>query len=361
MAWQRRPSKAHKGHSYWVHEACHLTQWLTPPASATPVARHYDDVARAPSGGTAPAADACARHVRSFNNWVKASVIDDCAGQLAAAGLTGLRVLEMAGGKGGDLHKWKALTRPPVTQYTHVDVSVQCVAEARRRCAAILKCPAAFAVQDLCDAGVASEALAAKPVHLVNLQFAVNYMAADDATLLRVMRRAAAAMAAPAFLIITFLNWTTLEARLRAAPDGELAGGLATPVLSVRLLKAGEGEGKAEEGSAPPDSAPAYEFSLSDCVRGCPEYGVTFDDLEAAAVQAGLTTHLFLHDLTCMPDNRLSARMGVDGARADDDAMFASSLYSVAVFARPAAPVTRAKTGARGPAAASSAARSGGA
>lgn len=274
--WTERTS-TRTGKTYFVYRGrSQFTQW-TPPPAASVVGDHYDAIAN--SGESRDRDSSSAADARRFNNWAKGRLADLAVKHLPHAGSESLCVLDLAGGKGSGLTKWRQ--GRPVAAYILVDLSAASVAIAHARFKTMQKTIPTLRhtqFQGICaDVAACGSRPGSLPLslrrgrfraHVTTIHFALNYMAGGLATTQAVMRLAAEHTRPGGILVVTFTNWD----RLQEVWQDE------TRPLQKSLFRVQRPEG---EGAG-------YVFSLPGCVD-CREFKLSLQMLETAAIVAGWT------------------------------------------------------------------------
>lgn len=189
-----------------------------------------------------------------WNNWVKATLI----GQFTAG--PGLRVLDLCGGRGGDLAKWDAAR---IRSLVLVDTSKESVLEAQRRfdCKANKTFTASFhhgdaAVLDTIEA-------ATGPFDVVSCQFALHYLFDSEARARATLKGVAARLIQGGQFLVTVPSAARISAALAKGPVGNVYYSIAA-------------------------AAKGWNFQLGTEVNAL-EYPVWRHELLAWALEAGLT------------------------------------------------------------------------
>ena len=252
-----------------------------PSASATSVAA----AAVAASYANIPAGDIATRdtsrllHLRNFNNWVKAMLMQRCSPHPAT------RVLDLACGKGGDLAKW---ARGGVRQYVGVDITAASVEEAvgrlceRNRGGGGRAVAAKFCVADLGVTDLGGLLFSpGEQFDVVSIQFALHYLFASEDRALTFFATVAGRLAPGGVLLGTIPDADVLVRRLRDLPGEGCAFG--NDVYRVTFTP----ESKARTYALGGDPyGVGYKFWLEGAVGDVEEYlvpGVLLDRLAAAA------------------------------------------------------------------------------
>ena len=282
--------------------------------------------------------------IRCFNNWAKGALADVALRglkqremeQWRRARLAGdawpkpesaarsLRILDVAGGKGSGLLKWRQ-PDVKVAEYTLVDISPASLAAAQHRLRGLKTTMRAVRVRTVClDATEPPPGFRLPaPAHIATLHFGINYMAHSEEELRRVFRFVGANVARDGLLIVTFLNWSTVESRLAAAAargssGTRLRGELFDLQLSSRAAD-DTGFGVRQ-----------YTFTLPGCVEACLECPLRLDWLAATALDEGWLPMVMLGDLFALKrDARFSTAVPRALTQAEREAV---SLYGCAIF-----------------------------
>jgi len=146
------------------------------------IKQHYNDLKKSRVGRT---------DLVKFNNAVKSMLLDVFARKKS--------VLDLCGGKGGDLEKWR---KCHVSKCTLVDVADQSVAEAKRRYQEMKwSIPAQFIVADCHQPLLLPPS--PKPYQVVTCQFALHYAFETESKARALLRNAASALGEHGHFIIT--------------------------------------------------------------------------------------------------------------------------------------------------------------
>lgn len=281
-------------------------------------------------------------HLKSFNNWVKATLISEYAPRPCP------RVLDLACGKLGDLLKWRAAG---VRSYCGVDISLTGLRDARKRFndvnardggamqAKLVR--ADLGVTDLAAAGALAPG---EQFDAISIQFALHYMFQSEARALTFFANIAGRLAPGGVLLATLPDSDVLVRRTRDLPPHENSFGnahysITVPHDSVRRMRA--------LGSSPYGCV--YNFYLTESVDHVDEYLVPYELLTRLAAAAGLTPvaaqnfHEFFESMHVKPRHAESLqRMSVlncDGTMTQEEWEVAG-VYRVYAFQAPATPVS---------------------
>lgn len=308
--WTTHVSRS-TGHTYWFNSMTGESRYEAPFAEveSPPAkrARPDESALSAPEGSSTAAAAAVAAaydarsdvglaarsvssilHLKNFNNWVKAVLISEYAPHGCP------RVLDLACGKLGDLHKWRLAG---VSHYCGVDISGGNVHDGALRFnslggsgmrAKLVR--ADLGAVHLPTAGVLAPGEA---FDAVSVQFALHYFFDDELRALRFFRNVADALALGGVFLGTLPDTAQLVRRLR---DRDLLGG-APPAFGNALYRVAFTQRAAARQYALGDApyGVAYDFFLVESVEdssgggaGVREYVVPWALLERLAAAAGL-------------------------------------------------------------------------
>lgn len=201
--------------------------------------------------------------VRLVNNWVKAVLLADHA---TPAG----RVLDLCGGRGGDLQKW---AHAGATHVTLVDVAAAEIERARDRYASSAQrvASAHFIVGDV-FAPSSPEFGTLFEYDTVACHFALHYACDAASTVQRFFDRCARALRTGGTLLCTFCDETRV--RQMAAARNSVCR-VQFEAADAQLVEWGRTFGI------------GYRFSLGDAISDCPEWIVPLDAVVACAQRAG--------------------------------------------------------------------------
>ncbi len=237
------------------------------------VARVTDHYSGRPDVGVQARALSQIRHLRNFNNWVKSVLIS-----LYLSG-PGMSVLDLAGGKGGDLNKWH---HGNIGHLVLADAAHGSVEDARKRyltapenhAAAF---PALFISADCYGARICQGLDPELQFDLVSCQFAFHY----------------------AFETEERLRMALLNVSDRLRPGGVFCGTVPNSYRLVHLLRHVRGLSwsnpitaiefdEATDKDCLPEFGARYLFSLAESVDRVPEYLVHFAVLQRIALEYNL-------------------------------------------------------------------------
>jgi len=232
--------------------------------------QHYDAVTMAIHAGAANQDRGESQHLRAFNNWIKAWLIDHYGKNKT--------VLDLACGRGQDLQKWAIVG---CKQYVGVDISHSAVAEAARRSSTM-----DFARVFQFDLASAPLPTLVEPSDVVTCMFALHYFWASEHALRSVLSTVVANLKRGGHFVLTLPTAGAIKHHLLngRVDGGVVVGGnnLFTVSMDVHQLEALQ--------TAPASHAFgwAYNFTLPGAVQGCREFMVPMDVLMDIATQFGL-------------------------------------------------------------------------
>lgn len=270
-----------------------------PPPAVSGVGAHYDEVTRRSRRRRRDDDDELFA-VRAHHNWCVASEIMESAERVGP-----LRVLDLAGGKGGSIAKLQRAGR--VESLTLLDVSAEACSAARERLREARVDANVYCVDVLEEGVVRRVGEMHGPFNLVLLNFAANYLCGDAARFARLLADVRTACSADAQLNVAWLLSTSLRAEMRVA-------------TRARRLWSAEERG-----------AGRYAFALGDSVLGCEECELDFATLEGAAGAAGFYTVGAVLSLAAYPRN--AARPAFIAREQGAASADVSKLYACARFA----------------------------
>ncbi|KAI9227679.1 MAG: guanine-N(7)-methyltransferase domain-containing protein, partial [Piptocephalis tieghemiana] len=236
------------------------------------VAHHYN--AR-PDQGIAGRRTSKIIRLRSFNNWVKMTLIRRFAASCKDAQTGQFRVLDLGCGKGGDLHKWGSVD---VTSYVGCDIAEVSVEQAkeRRRQRPDQRFTAEFhaldcfgrPIWDVIDRN-------SKPFDAVSMQFCLHYAFETEERARQMLRNVSEALRPGGMFIGTLpdANWIVRQLQ-KVTPALEFGN----RILNIRF----------DQRDTFPIFGHRYHFALEDAIDDCPEYLVHFPTLASLAMEYGL-------------------------------------------------------------------------
>lgn len=223
--------------------------------NATVVAQHYN--AR-PEIGRERRRDSPILHLKNFNNWVKAVMINKYAGR-------GFSALDFCCGKGGDLLKW---SKAQIAYLVGVDIAAVSIEQAQQRYnqGRGNRFKALFFAAD-CFATPISERL--PPGHkfdLVSCQFAFHYSFETEAKARMALENVTKHLRPGGHFIGTIPNANWIVKKIRKAEGLSFGNSILTITFEKKDPFARFGH--------------KYWFELKDAIDNCPEYLVHFPTLE---------------------------------------------------------------------------------
>lgn len=269
--------------------------------SSNAAAVSYNNVARKRDGDMS-SKDVPYRH---FNNHVKKTLIQASldAVKKESPSLTGVNVLDIASGRGGDIGKWLYMQSPKLcketshlprasvlkaTHYEGFDVSAESVAEAQHRYDTFgsgIECTASFSVAD-CFSFSFLDTLRQHPrfgkFNMVSIQFALHYACGDEALLGDLLATVAESLAVGGVFLVTTVNPAELARRVAS---GDLSNSLYKIVLASDTP-----EWREVDGQQLLATGTQYHFQLDGFVD-CPEYVVPLDYIADCCSKHGLESH----------------------------------------------------------------------
>jgi SAM-dependent methyltransferase len=233
--------------------------------------------------------------VRKLNNFVKACVIDIAARTVAphaAVAAEGLRVCDVACGRGQDNSKWKYAAqnaRVRLRRYYALDLVDADVDAARDMALRYLPADGSTDVRvEAADMTVAFP-FADACVDVVSCQLALHYACDAEARLERVLAEAARVLARPhGLLLLSFTDGRAVVRRVRDALTHEVGSGAGADYVTVRR-EFYSIEMAARHARARLDTpfGRAYTFTMHDSVAGVPEFLCNDGAVAAAAARHG--------------------------------------------------------------------------
>jgi len=240
------------------------------------IAQHYDQ--RAKEDHKAARKSSKTLSLRNLNNWVKSVLI-------ALHTRPGYSVLDLACGKGGDLHKWQ---KQQITRYVGCDISKESLKTAFQRYKQLKK--RTFTAQFLCGDGFGCQLdRYLEPdihFHVVSCQFSMHYAFSSEEKVRRMLENVTQRLVPGGFFIGTIPDSNVLVRKLRACPGLEFGNEFYRVVFddawsSKRFVKNPFGI--------------RYHFYLESAVLDVPEYLVVFPVLEQMAQEYGLELQLWMN------------------------------------------------------------------
>jgi len=253
---------------------------------ALAVASAYDSLRDAGKSGRTQSS---ILHLRNFNNWVKATLIQEYAPKPTR------RLLDLACGKLGDLSKWRLAG---VERYCGVDISATGIADARVRFNDTVKSDgrtlaklvrADIGCVDLTAAGVFAAAPGEETFDAISIQFALHYLFATEQRALAFFRNIAGRLAPGGVFLGTTTDADVLVRRLRDVLGGRDPAEVAPTWGNEHYTVAFTPDGaRRQYGLADCPYGCEYVFYLADSVDRVPEYLVPWPLLVRLAASVGL-------------------------------------------------------------------------
>lgn len=215
--------------------------------------------------------------MRNFNNWMKSMLISEFIGKLQDGGVREMKVLDMCGGKGGDLFKWQ---KGNIAHLICTDIAEVSVNQAQERYNKIKGRQSRLFTAEFiaCDATHAEqrELYQDKTVQLdlTSCQFAFHYCFESLPQAEQMLKNAAECLKPGGYFIGTIPDANEIMRRHRAAGDVKFGNS----IYEIKLL-------------FDPENAPLfgakYDFHLEEVVD-CPEFLVHFPTLVKLAAKYDL-------------------------------------------------------------------------
>eukprot|EP00727_Mastigamoeba_balamuthi_P001399 m51a1_g11256 putative mrna capping (332) ;mRNA; f:58617-60185 len=282
--------------------------------------------------GVYGAHDSGARHesviknLRGYNNYIKSLLL----GRFSQKGCV---ILDICGGKGGDITKF---VKNGARQVVTADVSLESLKEAATRFNSLTERPPhklpfhyTLVCADCFKPGLLSVVDPAVRFDLVSCQFALHYSFASEEDAHGLLANVSARLKPGGYFVGTTADANALYKKLMKAPELEFGNS----VYHVRF------ESKARPDRFGPRAR--YWFRLADAVDDLPEYLVHFETLQEIARKHGLScvrefTHKFPEFYRRYHDAELAARMHVSPLNPDEEEV--ASLYITFVFQKKGGP-----------------------
>lgn len=267
--------------------------------------------------------------LRNLNNWIKSVLIDEF---LVVTNRKDAAVLDLCGGKGGDLTKFAKLG---VGRVLLADVAEQSVKDAQKRFKDATLRGNFNPIVDFmaCDCHLPMTFGPAVKFNLVSCQFALHYSFATEERAKGLLSNAAARLVHGGYLIGTLVDSRVVKQRLAEAKHTEFGNSVyrvcmtAVPVSDEKASKTTFGK--------------EYRFTLVDAVTDCPEFLVDFDALVGLAKSIGFELALFANfaDYVAMRSDPVKfpawaelLKRTMAGASLSKDERQVASLYCVFAF-----------------------------
>lgn len=265
VVWEERWSSSRK-RKYYFNTTTLESVWNPPE-----VQQHYDSVTRDAINNANSVERDGSKHLRSFNNWVKAWLIDTYGKHKS--------VLDLACGRGQDLTKWAIAN---CTLYIGIDVSQAAVDEARRRAARFQ-----FASVHQFDLSrTPLQPPLKEQVDVVTCMFALHYFWSCERALRCLLTTIVKNLKRGGTILLTFPDAVALKHYFeRGVVRGD------TRVATNGLFKLSMLEERWQALQFAPGCRPfgwAYSFTLPGAVQGCTEYIVPISVLLEILKEFGL-------------------------------------------------------------------------
>ena len=264
-------------------------------------------------------------HLRQFNNWIKAILVQKYCPEPYAA------ILDVACGRGGDIPKWK---RKNPNQFVFGDISIDSLKEAYKKYRAVkCACRAFFLGGDIFGCRVKDFIPENMRFHISSCQFALHYSFRDEEYATNAVRNLTELLLPGGYVILTVPNACRIVKMLREHPEN--------PVIQNSLYRI---ERHFEVNGEIPAFGAEYVFDLVESVDNCSEYLVHPAVLESLfrKFNCKLQWHWDFHEFywyaldyePAMKDLYLELLGRLDMANADmtPDEWEVISLYSFYVF-----------------------------
>jgi mRNA (guanine-N7-)-methyltransferase len=271
--------------------------------AATEVAGRYNAL---PNGGSVR------RPVQKFNNAVKRCLLSLFLPR------RGMVVLDMAGGKGGDLGKFSDLGVGMLVHADLAEVSVQHAEERRMQLG--ITFPIVWVVADCFGENIVERLNPETQFDLVSCQFALHYGFESEARLRIGLQNISGRLKKGGHFCGTVPNADRLVELLRHASGLRWSNS----ICSVDFDSATNKESL-------PDFGAKYSFSLDNCLDSVPEYLVPFAVLQRVALEYGLELVLkqdFFEFFQSQRDDKVRFNL----RSLSDDEKHVAALYVVFAF-----------------------------
>lgn len=289
------------GKVFYVHLESGVSQWFPPPLDRCPerttVQAAYNQVAL--NSNTERRTSHLCKAMRRYNNYCKAYAIHFMVQQATGYSTQPLRVLDLAGGRGGCLPKWTHY-RDCIDSFVHIDAAPMAVAAARERartCPVLREQhadgeapPTREFVSFVADCRSLPSDFYKAYTHqftCASCHFALNYLASDAASIEALLRQWRPLFASGGFLSIIWLPGERLDnKRLLSEIEEEITIGRTWH----------EEEGKYRR----------YTFETADgTVPAVPEYAIPAADLLRVVEtnELGWQVMLYFDDLHDLPQD----------------------------------------------------------
>ena len=247
--------------------------------------------------------------LRSFNNWVKSMLINTYCPDRGAV------VLDICGGRGGDLHKFG---RKNISFLVLADNARESVVEAEKRYRETgFKFPAYFICEDCFGVDLSQKLPPGICFDLVSCQFALHYSFRNEESARALLKNVSARLRPGCFFVGTTVDSDEFMRRYNRAPGR----GFGNSFYNVRDINF-------EKGSAP-GFGMEYSFLLVESVPDLKESLVPFEILVRLAREYGLE---FVRKERFSPELQKKFRAEPRVPRVQGDQWEVCSIYCVFVF-----------------------------
>ena len=207
-------------------------------------------------------------NLKGFNNWVKSVLI-------ALHATPGMRVLDLAGGKGGDLAKWRKADISHLVLADVAHVSVQHALE--RYVSSAPPFPALFVATDCFATRFLEQMDPAIRFDLVSCQFAFHYAFETEQRLRTALSNLTNRLEPGGYFLGTIPNALRLVRLIRSVPGNTWSNSICKLEFDPSMDK-----------DCFPEFGARYSFTLADAVDSVPEYLVHPAVFERVAAEYGL-------------------------------------------------------------------------
>ncbi|KAI9218536.1 guanine-N(7)-methyltransferase domain-containing protein [Blastocladiella britannica] len=260
------------------------------------VAAHYNE---RPSNTVLERAESPIFHLRCFNNWIKAVLMNRYLRR-------GDVVLDMGVGKGGDLQKYDKARIGEL--FAFVDVANVSIEQARDRYQSMRSRPsfmATFITLDCYNESILPHLPQSPHFHVnaVSMQFCAHYAFQTERQVRQMLENVSSKLASGGYFFGTIPDANLLVRKLRAS-DGLSFG---NPIYTVAF----------EQRETYPVYGHQYTFKLVDAIDDCPEFLVHWPSFQQLASEYGLAQvehtnfQRFYHQNADGPFRELLVRMKV--------------------------------------------------
>ncbi|ORZ34354.1 guanine-N(7)-methyltransferase domain-containing protein [Catenaria anguillulae PL171] len=284
-------------------------------AAAQLVANHYN---QRQSSTVDSRKDSPIFHLRAFNNWVKAVLMNRFL-------RSGLHLLDIGCGKGGDLNKYNKARIAQLYAFDVASVSIDQATERYRQ----MHRPwfkAQFQALDCYNDSIEPYMPRGASVGAVSMQFCAHYAFQSEKQVRIMLENVSRWLAPGGYYFGTVPDANVLVRKLRASPGLEYGNS----IYKIRFVQK----------DAYPVYGHEYSFLLEDAIDDCPEYLIHWPSFVRLAAEYGLEQvehtnfHPFYHE-QADKFRDLLVRMKVvteDRPELSMDEWEAAGLYSVFVF-----------------------------